>query len=232
MADLGSVLSSIFGGGGGSSGFVDQSTGLSDAGFPLWPGTPPVFTAPQGAPNIPGTNIPPFPGAPSGGGGFNIASILPLIGAAPMAINAIRGLFQGPSSAEQALPGMAGVSGPLRHAGAQQLKQYESGNLSPTQQAAVDRMKQEELAKWRQYLASAGIPESSAMADIENKVTQDAQVYANQLLQQNYTNALQSLGLAQNSLGQQATINFAQDAQNAQQLQQLWDEIGKIFANA
>ena len=198
--------------------------------------TPPVFgTNPAGPSPLPanaGTPDNPFVFLPSNqpaGGGFDIASVLPMVGAAPMAINAIRGLFQGPSSGEQALPGMAGVSGPLRKAGAQQLKQYESGNLSPTQQAAVDRMKQEELAKWRQYLASAGIPESSAMADIENKVTQDAQVYANQLLQQNYTNALQSLGLAQSSLGQQATINFAQDAQNAEYWKNFGEALMKVF---
>lgn len=113
-------------------------------------------------------------------------------------------------------------------AGNQQLSQYMQGQLSAPQQASVDKFKKEQLAKWRQYLASAGIPESSAMADIEAKVDQDATDYAQKLLQQNFQNSVSALGLSNNALAQQAVTNLAYEKEIAKSQADAMSAIGQL----
>jgi hypothetical protein len=115
--------------------------------------------------------------------------------------------------------------GPMQGAAKQALGAYTSGQLTAPQQAKVDEFKKQQLAKWRQYLANAGIPESSAMADIEAKVDMDATAYAEQLLQQDFQNAYAGMGLTTSNLQRIAQMQAVEDANQRKQ----WEEFAKTL---
>lgn len=205
-------MGDMFGGGGtptpapatgGGGGFLSGIANLFGGG-PTNPGglpggTPPFFPVPPGTPEIdpntislPQSQAPWLtgPGIPSGGGGGigGINDILGLVGKGTgllSTIMALKGAFT-QSPYEKLGENMISASNKA-------LKAYTSGKLTTTQQAAVDQFKRQEMARWQQYLASAGIPASSAMVDIQNKIEMDAQVYANQLLEQDFKNALAAM---------------------------------------
>lgn len=219
-----------FGGGAGvpdfgpEGGGVAPTTGGSDIFLGLPPGgsvsTPEGGVAPGNVFSIPKPGGGMMPDEP-GGGGFNPAMLIKALPAlAGGGMNLVNMFRSSPtekliSSGQQQMRGISKAAG---QAGKGQLNQYMQGRLSDPQQAAVERFKQQQRAYWNQYFAKAGIPVSSAMAEIEGKIEQDAQVYANQLLQQNFQNSMTSLGLANNSLAQQAGINWRlnTDVSNAQ----------------
>ena len=217
FSGIGSGLSSFFGGGGGAQPAVPD---LSQPGWTFEPGGE-------------------FPGAPSTGAGAFVApedptggfgNVLKMAGIIPTAISGIRGLF-GRSPTEGNLARMGKLSGPAGKTATSLLSSYNKGQLTGPQQAEVDQFKKQELAKWRQYLAAAGIPESSAMVDIENKINQDAAVYTQKLLQQDFQNAMQATGMAQGSLAQQAQMNYQIDMQNRAAMADAMAAIGKIFGS-
>jgi hypothetical protein len=179
--------------------------------------TPAGGVAPGAVGSLPG------PGG-SAGGGFSIGKMIP---AAVGGIGGIVNMFR-KDPTDAALKKLEKSTGPMQAAGNQALGAYTSGNLTPTQQAKVDQFKQQNLAKWRQYLASAGIPESSAMADIEAKVNQDAQVYADSLLQQDFTNAYAATGLTTTNLTNVARQQALQDAEQRKQWEDFMKELGAI----
>jgi hypothetical protein len=177
----------------------------------------------------PGTGITGVTTTPGGGGGgFNPA----MIGKVGSGLMGLKNMFT-TSPTEKALEQsqklqmqQAKLTGA---AGKEAMQAYQTGKLTPNQQAMVDQFKKQNLAKWRQYLASAGIPESSAMADIEAKVNQDAAVYAQNLLQQDFKNATESLGLSGNTLASSSWLNLQQEKMMAESQAAAMQAIGELF---
>lgn len=235
LGDVFSSLGGLFGGGGSGPSNVGSGEWTS-TGAPNWNFTPPIGgggpvfdPGPEGG----GTGtIPGFPrtdgGIPTvyGGGGFDWTKVIPaLVPAAGGIIGMLRG--QG-GSTDAAINAMNKSTKGLQKAGNQALAAYTSGNLTGPQQAKVDAFKQANLAKWRQYLTNAGIPEGSAMADIEAKVNQDATAYAEQLLQQDFQNAYASTGLVSSNLGRVAQMQAMQDAAQRKQWEDFMKAIGGL----
>lgn len=165
------------------------------------------------------------------GGGFDPSTIVKALPAIIGGGNQLVNMFRSSPTEKLIESGqqqMRGISKATGKAGKGQLNQYIQGRLSEPQQAAVERFKQQQRAYWNQYFAKAGIPVSSAMAEIEGKIEQDAQVYANQLLQQNFENSMKSLGLSNNSLVSQSYINAGLNSQIANSQAQAAEAIAKM----
>lgn len=226
-------IGSAFSGGGSAAADTAGSTG--PGAFGSFPAPTTTFDAARVLGN-PGTTFDPTGIMNTGGGAGAGGSASPFafLGDAAKAGGGIMGLVNmfRTSPTEKALEkgqklAMQNASA-ASGAGNQQLQQYTQGQLSPAQQAAVDQFKKESLAKYRQYFANAGIPESTAMMDAEAKVNQDASQYAQQLLQQNYANSMQALGLANNTLAQQAYANLAQEKEIADSQAAAMQAIGQL----
>lgn len=220
---MGDTFTSLFGSGGGSAVPPGITGGLAP------PADPSTVASVVGDPATTFGTFQPDPNVtPAGGGGFNPAMLGKLAGAGMGLYNMFttspteKALEQGQKLQMQNAK-LAGASGK------QQLQQYTAGQLSPAQQAAVDRFKKENLAKWRQTLATMGIPESSAMADIEADVNMKTAAYAQTLLQQNYKNSMDALGLSGNTLAQAATNNLAIDKEIAASDAEIMQQIGQLF---
>lgn len=221
-------FTNMFGGGGGPAPAADlPAIGAPAADAIGIIGLPPGGSVDSG-PGTGITNVVDMPASGAGGGGFNPAMLGKLGGAGMGLMNMFR---TSPTEAalEKAQKLQMSNASAASASGKQQLNQYTQGQLSPAQQASVDQFKKQQLAKWRQYLATAGIPESSAMADIEAKVNQDAAAYAQQLLQQNYNNSMTALGLSGNTLAQAAQANLAQEKEIAASQAAAMEAIGEIF---
>lgn len=165
-------------------------------------------------------------GQPAAGQGFDWMKVIP---AAIPAAGGIIGMLHGQGGAtDKAIKQMGKATGPIQAAGNQAIGAYNSGTLTSPQQAKVDQFKRENLAKWRQYLQQAGIPEGSAMADIEAKVNTDATAYAEQLLQQDFNNAYQATGLSVNNLTNLARMQAIQDEQQRKSWQDFMAAMGNL----
>src|SRR5690349_2244854 len=211
-------MQGMFGGGAPAAAPVESASGYG-AGIDPFGGGVGAGVNPTGTP-------PSFFPDSGGGGGFDWTKVIP---AAIPAATGLIGMFTGQGNAtDKAISAMNKSTGPIQKAGNQALGAYTSGTLTGPQQAKVDAFKQANLAKWRQYLANAGIPEGSAMADIEAKVNQDATAYAEQLLQQDFNNAYQATGLASNNLGRVAQMQALQDAEQRKQWQQFMQAMGQL----
>jgi hypothetical protein len=218
------AMTTMFGGAGGGG----------DPGVPAGDATGTIVLPPGGSVDSgPGTGITDVvsgPGDPAGGGGGSnpVANALKLGGAGMGLMNMFR-----TSPTEKALEKGQKLqmqnAGIASKSGQSQLQQYTKGKLSSTQQAAVDQFRNQNLAKWRQYLASAGISESSAMADIEANVNMQTAAYAQSLLQTNFENSMKSLGLAGNTLASAATSNLAQEKEISDAQAAAMKAIGEIF---
>jgi len=194
--------------GGGDAGPIDLSKPITETDSP--------FAA----------SFPKIPGADGGAGGFDYAKYLPaLVSGGAGLIGYLRG--QG-GETDKAIKELHGTTGPMQSAGNQALNAYTSGNLTPAQQAAVDQYRKQAMAKWQQYMASAGIPVSSAQADIENKVNMDTMAYANQLLQQDFQNAYAATGMTATNLTNVARMQALQDQEQRAQWAEFMKEIGKL----
>jgi hypothetical protein len=79
--------------------------------------------------------------------------------------------------------------------GEQLLKRAAAGQLTDPQQAQVDAMKREQNARNQQYLASLGIPVSTAQTEMSNQVDQNAVKMANDLINQSFQQGIQALNL-------------------------------------
>lgn len=181
---------------------------------------------------FPGTGKPTATGgATFPGGGMPMADMIKLAMAGMGAGQSIYGMFnRSPTEKliEQQQKLGAQNAKMASQAGQQQLQQYQSGQLTPSQTAAADQREKQQLAQWRQYLARAGIPESSAMADITNKVHQDRLVFENQQLQQNYANSIQALGLGGNQLANQTLLNLKMNKDIADAQADVMKKIGEM----
>jgi hypothetical protein len=163
---------------------------------------------------------------PSGGGDTDWSKFIP---AAITGGTGLMGLFRDQGGAtDKALKAQGKATQPMQAAGNQALNAYTSGKLTQPQQAAVDQFRKQAMAKWQQYFASAGIPVSSAQADIENKVNMDTQAYANQLLQQDFQNSVAATGMSVNNLTNLARMQALQDAEQRKAFQDFMAQLGKL----
>jgi hypothetical protein len=251
-------MGQIFGGGGssgGGGGIWEQDPNLPSPGG--WtekpaPPTPAIggataydpgpegggVSTPYGSPGSPASGGSGIPTGSYGkspvGGGSGIGDIGKVLGSLGTAGGGIMGLVNSfrdsPTEklmAKQQKLGMQNAQA-TSSAGQQQLQQYSQGQLSAPQQAAVDKFKKEQIAKWNQYFAAAGIPASSAQADMMAKVDQDAAAYAQSLLQQNFQNSVSALGLSGNTLAQQSAMNLAYEKEIAKSQADAMNAIGQL----
>jgi hypothetical protein len=116
-------------------------------------------------------------------------------------------------SSDKTLAQLSKLAGPYQKAGNQALQAYTSGQLTPAQQAAIDAKKKSDTAAYQQYLAKAGIPESSAGADMNAKVNQDALVAQQGMLDTDFRQAIQSSQLAGTTLAAVSAEQLRQDQQ-------------------
>ena len=196
------------GGGGGLFDFFssgDQSTGTSSQ-----------YSAPDALQT----------GPLSSGGGFDFMKLIPSL--IPVASGLI-GMFRGQGGAtDKALKAQGKSTQPMAAAGNEALQAYRTGTLTPSQQASLDQYRKQANAKWQQYFANAGIPVSSAQADIENKVNLDTEAYKNQLLQQDFQNAFAATGMSTTNLTNLARQQALQDEAQRKQWEDFMAQLGKI----
>ena len=145
-------------------------------------------------------NVAPY--QPSQPGGFQMSHIIPYLQGA----NALTGLVQSfrgggqERAIQEASRQMKGVTGPALAAGKAQLGAGQSGQLTPAQQAMIDQFRNQSMARIKQYLVNAGIPESSALPGYQQAIDQQALAMAENFQQQNFKQGLDALGLAGNAL--------------------------------
>ena len=118
------------------------------------------------------------------------------------ALTAIGGQKNKPSAAEQALINQqAAAAAQAGAVGSGLLDQYKSGTLNAADQAQIDQYKQQALASTDQYLASAGLSDSSAGVEMRNKIEQNATVLYGQFRDQTLQQGLQALGVGTGGSG-------------------------------
>lgn len=159
---------------------------------------------------------------------YGFKKILPML---PGLATGVYGLFnKSPTEKyiENAQKQMAQIAGKSGKAGKGMLGQYVAGKLSAPEEAEVQRFIQKQRAQYNQYFAKAGIPVSTAMADAEAKIQNDASIYRNNLLQQKFQNSMTSMGLSQNSLANQAVFNAGMNQQIANAQAQAAAALGKL----
>lgn len=118
------------------------------------------------------------------------------------ALTAIGNNKNKPSAAEQALINQqAAAAAQAGAVGSGLLDQYKSGTLNAADQAQIDQYKQQALASTDQYLASAGLSDSSAGVEMRNKIEQNATVLYGQFRDQTLQQGLQALGVGTGGSG-------------------------------
>lgn len=81
------------------------------------------------------------------------------------------------------------------NAGKALIDRATAGKLTDPQQAQVDAMKKEQNARNAQYLASLGIPVSTANTEMQNQVDANAVKMANDLINQSFDQGIKAFGL-------------------------------------
>lgn len=167
-------------------------------------------------------------GGPAGGAG-NLLKMIPAAGGLAMSLKNMFTTSPTEAALEKGQKLQMRNATAASRAGKTQLSQYQQGLLSPSQQASIDQFRNAELAKWRQYFASAGIPEGTGMLMAENDVAIKTDAYKNQLLQNNMENSVKLLGLGGNTLAQAANANIQQEQMIAQSQAAAMKAIAELF---
>lgn len=109
------------------------------------------------------------------------------------------------------------------------LKASQTGTLTPQQQAVIDQYKNTKNAALAQEMASAGLSTSTASVELGSSVDEEALSMGQQFLQEDFSQALQLLGISADELGANVQISLANDAQNAAALSAIGSTVGAIF---
>lgn len=123
------------------------------------------------------------------GGSVNKITGLPQFGF----FDSITGIFGGNSSSND--PGtsqlneLTSYTAPLKNAADQQLGQYSSGQLNTGDQLSLNQAAQSAKAVNNQYYASAGLGNSSQLANAQGQVSQNTAINHQQMLNQYLSNA-------------------------------------------
>jgi hypothetical protein len=104
-----------------------------------------------------------------------------------------------------------------------------AGKLTPAQQAAVDQMKTEQNARNAQYLASLGIPVSTANVEMQNKTDQDALAFAQKLIDQSMQEGTALLGLGGTESTSLLTNAMKQKADLAAAISEIAKQMGLVL---
>src|SRR5262245_45492390 len=124
---------------------------------------------------------------------------------------------------------ISGISRTTIPAGRQMVERAAAGKLTDVQQAAVDRMKAEQMAKWNQYLSGLGIPMSSSQVQAANLVESQALEEANKFINESMRQGTELLG-AGGTASQQLLTNAMQQKKDLSKT--IWDvaaEIGRVI---
>lgn len=110
----------------------------------------------------------------------------------------------------------------------QLLSAAQSGKLAAPQQALVNQYKQEENAKWNQYLAQAGLGQSSSAVQASALVDQQSLALAQQFLQQDFQQGLALLGTSDQETMASAAMILQNDQLLGGALNASFQAIGRI----
>jgi hypothetical protein len=160
----------------------------------------------------------PGPGGPSGqpGGGDLLSSLLLGVGA-PLLSRLI------PDPGAKAQKNLGTVSNEGTNIGKALMDRAAAGKLTDPQQAQVDAMKKEQNARNAQYLASLGIPVSTANVQMQGNVDANAVKMANDLINQSFQQGISALGLG----GQASNALITQAAAQKKDLSNTIGEVAK-----
>jgi hypothetical protein len=148
------------------------------------------------------------------GGGDLLSSILLGVGA-PLLSRLL------PDPGAKAQKNLGTVSNEGTNIGKALMDRAAAGKLTDPQQAQVDAMKKEQNARNAQYLASLGIPVSTANVQMQGNVDANAVKMANDLINQSFQQGVSALGLGGNASA--ALIRAA-----AEQKKDLANTIGEV----
>jgi hypothetical protein len=113
--------------------------------------------------------------------------------------------------------------------GEQLLKRAAAGQLTDPQQAQVDTMKREQNARNSQYLASLGIPVSTANVEMQNQTDQQALKMANDLINQSFQQGIQAMNLGGTASQQLLTQAMAQKKELSNTIGDVAKQIGQVL---
>jgi len=149
---------------------------------------------------------------------------------APLGVAMLRGQPQLPAAAQQAAANAQGLAA----FGQQQLAAGQSGQLNAGQAALIANMRNDLTNSWRQTLFNMGVqnPEADTRwpqieALIDSKVTAQTE----QMLQQDITNGLNTIGAANGTLNQVAQLTMQADANFTNALVNAAKALGFAFGN-
>lgn len=208
---------------GGAGDFVGGAGSAPSATPPM----PPAIFDPGAIPPPPagGAGAPGAPGA-SGGVVDNIikgmkqnALALGLIGGATL-----MGAKQTPPPS-----GNAQIAGEASKVGKELINQYRSGQLSPSQQAAMAQMTQQAKNQVNQYFASINQSDSTSHMQALAQIDQQALAMQNNILQTALSQGLQSLGIATGPLNTMAQYQLGQDQNLSKAFGNFASAVGNIF---
>lgn len=212
----------MFSGGSPSANIMpgDMPTGRDAGGIVA----PPPYDPQTGKPN-PGGGV--WPGGGTAGGGDNWWLPLLLGGGATIASKLInRGTDKDIARANKALRAGTDVAS---GAGKTMVDRASRGELTDPQKASVDRMKAEQNAQWNQYLSNLGIPVSTAKVQGANLVEANASKFANDLINQSFSQGLEALKLGTTAAQAQLSAAMGQRADTSKAIWDVAQEIGRVF---
>lgn len=111
----------------------------------------------------------------------------------------------------------------------QLIQQYQSGALSPGQQASLDQLTQQTKNQVNQYFSSIGQSDSTAHMQALAQIDQQAMVFKQQMLDNALSTGLQSIGIAAGPLTQVANVQLQQDANLRQAFGGFAGALGQFF---
>lgn len=191
--DFISSIGSLFGGGGGGGG------------------------EPQAQP---ATNMMPgdMPTGRDAGGGNLLQSLI--LGVGPMVLSRLMGAGDQKNidkTSQQLRRGARTASG----AGQTMVDRASRGELTDPQKAAIEKMKREQNATMQQSFAKMGIPVSTMQAQATNQISQDAEAFAQKLINDSFEQGIKALGLG--TTASQAYLSQAMSGKK-----ELADTIGAV----
>lgn len=129
----------------------------------------------------------------------------------------------------QAVQQQQQISAQAQQQAQQLLAQYQSGTLSPGQQAQLDQLTNNTKNQLRQYFASIGQSDSTAAVQSLAQVDAQAQQMKQQMLDNALSQGLSALGIAAGPLNSVANYQLGQDKQLRDAFGNFATQVGTIF---
>lgn len=151
-------------------------------------------------------------------GGGLLSSLL--LGVGPMVLSRLMGAGDQKNidkTSQQLRRGARTASG----AGQTMVDRASRGELTDPQKAAIEKMKREQNATMQQSFAKMGIPVSTMQAQATNQISQDAEAFAQKLINDSFEQGIKALGLG--TTASQAYLSQAMSGKK-----ELADTIGAV----